>query len=157
MPFKLQEGEVRIISLSQCQSYFDMKTITPRMLCAGYDAGTVDSCMVMKGSIISIGFSSERNFTFGTWNDLNEDFGAFLSKCNLVSLWKSKRFDSVAMLSGVKVRVGVTPQTFQPRLGLGGILPLFCLDLRPFWAQTLKVLMHFVHALACPGFQWSHL
>lgn len=46
MPFKLQEGEVRIISLSQCQSYFDMKTITPRMLCAGYDAGTVDSCMV---------------------------------------------------------------------------------------------------------------
>ncbi|KAG7236249.1 hypothetical protein INR49_001165 [Caranx melampygus] len=35
MPFKLQEGEVRIISLSQCQSYFDMKTITPRMLCAG--------------------------------------------------------------------------------------------------------------------------
>ncbi|XP_029381890.1 atrial natriuretic peptide-converting enzyme isoform X2 [Echeneis naucrates] len=45
MPFKLQEGEVRIISLTQCQSYFDMKTITPRMLCAGYDAGTVDSCM----------------------------------------------------------------------------------------------------------------
>uniref|UniRef100_A0A7N8X1E6 Corin, serine peptidase n=1 Tax=Mastacembelus armatus TaxID=205130 RepID=A0A7N8X1E6_9TELE len=45
MPFKLQEGEVRIISLSQCQSYFDMKTITPRMLCAGYEAGTVDSCM----------------------------------------------------------------------------------------------------------------
>ncbi|KAM4612312.1 atrial natriuretic peptide-converting enzyme [Polymixia lowei] len=45
MPFKLQEGEVRIISLSQCQSYFDMKTITSRMLCAGYDAGTVDSCM----------------------------------------------------------------------------------------------------------------
>ncbi|TKS93327.1 Atrial natriuretic peptide-converting enzyme [Collichthys lucidus] len=38
-------SEVRIISLSQCQSYFDMKTITPRMLCAGYDAGTVDSCM----------------------------------------------------------------------------------------------------------------
>ncbi|XP_029696345.1 atrial natriuretic peptide-converting enzyme-like [Takifugu rubripes] len=31
--------------MSQCQSYFDMKTITPRMLCAGYDAGTVDSCM----------------------------------------------------------------------------------------------------------------
>ncbi|KAK1889789.1 Sodium/hydrogen exchanger 9B2 [Dissostichus eleginoides] len=28
-----------------CQSYFDMKTITPRMLCAGYEAGTVDSCM----------------------------------------------------------------------------------------------------------------
>ncbi|KAF7643391.1 hypothetical protein LDENG_00240130, partial [Lucifuga dentata] len=45
MPFKLQEGEVRIISFSQCQSYFDMKTITPRMLCAGYEAGTVDSCM----------------------------------------------------------------------------------------------------------------
>ncbi|KAM9836496.1 atrial natriuretic peptide-converting enzyme [Aulostomus maculatus] len=45
MPFKLQEGEVRIISFSQCQSYFDMKTITPRMLCAGYDAGTIDSCM----------------------------------------------------------------------------------------------------------------
>ncbi|XP_013856109.1 atrial natriuretic peptide-converting enzyme [Austrofundulus limnaeus] len=45
MPFKLQEGEVRIISMSQCQSYFDMKTITPRMLCAGYEAGTVDSCM----------------------------------------------------------------------------------------------------------------
>uniref|UniRef100_A0A3B5M2B3 Peptidase S1 domain-containing protein n=1 Tax=Xiphophorus couchianus TaxID=32473 RepID=A0A3B5M2B3_9TELE len=45
MPFKLQEGEVRIISMAQCQSYFDMKTITPRMLCAGYEAGTVDSCM----------------------------------------------------------------------------------------------------------------
>ncbi|KAL4618220.1 atrial natriuretic peptide-converting enzyme isoform X1 [Arapaima gigas] len=45
MPFKLQEGEVRIISLNQCQSYFDMKTITSRMLCAGYDSGTVDSCM----------------------------------------------------------------------------------------------------------------
>ncbi|XP_062431504.1 atrial natriuretic peptide-converting enzyme isoform X4 [Rhea pennata] len=45
MPFKLQEGEVRIISLEQCQSYFDMKTITSRMLCAGYESGTVDSCM----------------------------------------------------------------------------------------------------------------
>ncbi|XP_016419432.1 atrial natriuretic peptide-converting enzyme [Sinocyclocheilus rhinocerous] len=45
MPFKLQEGEVRIISVSQCQSYFDMKTITSRMLCAGYEAGTIDSCM----------------------------------------------------------------------------------------------------------------
>lgn len=46
MPFKLQEGEVRIISLEQCQSYFDMKTITTRMICAGYESGTVDSCMV---------------------------------------------------------------------------------------------------------------
>lgn len=46
MPFKLQEGPVRLMSMSQCQSYFDMKTITSRMLCAGYDAGTVDSCMV---------------------------------------------------------------------------------------------------------------
>ncbi|XP_010004443.1 PREDICTED: atrial natriuretic peptide-converting enzyme [Chaetura pelagica] len=45
MPFKLQEGEVRIISLEHCQSYFDMKTITSRMLCAGYESGTVDSCM----------------------------------------------------------------------------------------------------------------
>ncbi|XP_039397604.1 atrial natriuretic peptide-converting enzyme isoform X3 [Mauremys reevesii] len=45
VPFKLQEGEVRIISLEQCQSYFDMKTITNRMLCAGYESGTVDSCM----------------------------------------------------------------------------------------------------------------
>ncbi|XP_058049311.1 atrial natriuretic peptide-converting enzyme isoform X2 [Ahaetulla prasina] len=45
MPFKLQEGEVRIISLDQCQSHFDMKTITVRMLCAGYESGTVDSCM----------------------------------------------------------------------------------------------------------------
>uniref|UniRef100_A0A8D0T8D7 Atrial natriuretic peptide-converting enzyme n=1 Tax=Sus scrofa TaxID=9823 RepID=A0A8D0T8D7_PIG len=45
MPFKLQEGEVRIISLEQCQSYFDMKTITTRMICAGYESGTVDSCM----------------------------------------------------------------------------------------------------------------
>ncbi|GAB0188418.1 atrial natriuretic peptide-converting enzyme [Grus japonensis] len=51
MPFKLQEGEVRIISLEQCQSYFDMKTITSRMLCAGYESGTVDSCMV--GLIVS--------------------------------------------------------------------------------------------------------
>lgn len=46
VPFKLQEGEVRIISLEQCQSYFDMKPITSRMLCAGYESGTVDSCMV---------------------------------------------------------------------------------------------------------------
>lgn len=46
VPFKLQEGEVRIISLEKCQSYFDMKTITSRMLCAGYESGTVDSCMV---------------------------------------------------------------------------------------------------------------
>ncbi|KAM8939509.1 atrial natriuretic peptide-converting enzyme [Pelodytes ibericus] len=45
MPFKLQEGEVRIISLERCQSYFDMKTITTRMLCAGYESGTIDSCM----------------------------------------------------------------------------------------------------------------
>ncbi|MGH0164207.1 UNVERIFIED_CONTAM: hypothetical protein FKN15_047082 [Acipenser sinensis] len=45
MPFKLQEGEVRIISMDQCKSYFDMKTITSRMLCAGYESGTVDSCM----------------------------------------------------------------------------------------------------------------
>ncbi|XP_048091985.1 atrial natriuretic peptide-converting enzyme [Alosa alosa] len=45
MPYKLQEGEVRLISLAQCQSYFDMKTITSRMLCAGYESGTVDSCM----------------------------------------------------------------------------------------------------------------
>ncbi|XP_005391947.1 PREDICTED: atrial natriuretic peptide-converting enzyme isoform X1 [Chinchilla lanigera] len=45
MPFKLQEGEVRIISLQQCQSYFDMRTITTRMMCAGYESGTVDSCM----------------------------------------------------------------------------------------------------------------
>uniref|UniRef100_A0A8D0BKC6 Corin, serine peptidase n=1 Tax=Salvator merianae TaxID=96440 RepID=A0A8D0BKC6_SALMN len=45
MPFKLQEGEVRIISLEQCQTYFDMKTITTRMFCAGYESGTVDSCM----------------------------------------------------------------------------------------------------------------
>ncbi|RMC14125.1 hypothetical protein DUI87_09214 [Hirundo rustica rustica] len=47
MPFKLQEGEVRIISLEQCQSYFDMKIITSRMLCAGYESGTVDSCMLV--------------------------------------------------------------------------------------------------------------
>ncbi|XP_036119407.1 atrial natriuretic peptide-converting enzyme isoform X1 [Molossus molossus] len=45
MPFKLQEGEVRVIPLEQCRSYFDMKTITARMLCAGYESGTVDSCM----------------------------------------------------------------------------------------------------------------
>lgn len=50
VPFKLQEGPVRLMSMSQCQSYFDMKTITPRMLCAGYDAGTVDSCMVTSSS-----------------------------------------------------------------------------------------------------------
>ncbi|XP_056413456.1 atrial natriuretic peptide-converting enzyme [Hyla sarda] len=43
MPFKLQEGEVRIISLEHCRTYFD--TITSRMLCAGFESGTVDSCM----------------------------------------------------------------------------------------------------------------
>ena len=46
VPFKLQEGEVRVISPEQCRSYFDMKTITARMICAGYESGTVDSCMV---------------------------------------------------------------------------------------------------------------
>ncbi|XP_072424862.1 atrial natriuretic peptide-converting enzyme isoform X3 [Chiloscyllium punctatum] len=45
VPFKLQEGEVRILSPDHCQSYFDTKTITSRMLCAGYEPGTVDSCM----------------------------------------------------------------------------------------------------------------
>ncbi|ELW71622.1 Atrial natriuretic peptide-converting enzyme [Tupaia chinensis] len=45
VPFKLQEGEVRVISREQCQSYFDMKAITNRMVCAGYESGTVDSCM----------------------------------------------------------------------------------------------------------------
>ncbi|XP_043726919.1 atrial natriuretic peptide-converting enzyme isoform X3 [Cervus elaphus] len=45
MPFKLQEGEVRVISLAQCQSHFDMKTITSRVICAGYESGTVDACM----------------------------------------------------------------------------------------------------------------
>lgn len=35
-----------MISLEQCQSHFDMKTITTRMVCAGYESGTVDSCMV---------------------------------------------------------------------------------------------------------------
>lgn len=54
MPFKLQEGEVRVISLEQCQSYFDMKTITTRMICAGYESGTVDSCMVSCFLIIEV-------------------------------------------------------------------------------------------------------
>ncbi|ELK03648.1 Atrial natriuretic peptide-converting enzyme [Pteropus alecto] len=54
MPFKLQEGEVRVISLEQCQSYFDMKTITTRMICAGYESGTVDSCMIFIRSVASI-------------------------------------------------------------------------------------------------------
>ncbi|XP_007890902.1 atrial natriuretic peptide-converting enzyme isoform X2 [Callorhinchus milii] len=43
-PAKLQEGEVRIIGLDRCQALFDIKTITSRMLCAGYEGGTVDSC-----------------------------------------------------------------------------------------------------------------
>ena len=54
VPFKLQEGEVRIISLPQCQAYFDTKTITSRMLCAGYEAGTVDSCMVSLSVCLSV-------------------------------------------------------------------------------------------------------
>ncbi|XP_028998765.2 atrial natriuretic peptide-converting enzyme isoform X2 [Betta splendens] len=65
MPFKLQEGEVRIISLSQCQSYFDMKTITPRMLCAGYEAGTVDSCMGDSGGPLVCEEASGRWTLFG--------------------------------------------------------------------------------------------
>uniref|UniRef100_A0A3Q0RB74 Corin, serine peptidase n=1 Tax=Amphilophus citrinellus TaxID=61819 RepID=A0A3Q0RB74_AMPCI len=65
MPFKLQEGEVRIISLSQCQSYFDMKTITPRMLCAGYEAGTVDSCMGDSGGPLVCQEDSGRWTLFG--------------------------------------------------------------------------------------------
>jgi len=54
VPFKLQEGEVRIVSLPQCQAYFDTKTITSRMLCAGYEAGTVDSCMVSLSVYLSV-------------------------------------------------------------------------------------------------------
>uniref|UniRef100_A0A668A3T8 Corin, serine peptidase n=1 Tax=Myripristis murdjan TaxID=586833 RepID=A0A668A3T8_9TELE len=65
MPFKLQEGEVRIISLSQCQSYFDMKTITTRMLCAGYEAGTVDSCMGDSGGPLVCEDSSAHWTLFG--------------------------------------------------------------------------------------------
>uniref|UniRef100_A0A671P814 Atrial natriuretic peptide-converting enzyme-like n=1 Tax=Sinocyclocheilus anshuiensis TaxID=1608454 RepID=A0A671P814_9TELE len=65
MPFKLQEGEVRIISVSQCQSYFDMKTITSRMLCAGYEAGTIDSCMVSVcvSSGLGLAYFGRRNFS----------------------------------------------------------------------------------------------
>ncbi|CAM9597931.1 unnamed protein product [Lampetra planeri] len=45
VPSKLQEGEVRIISPSACQGFFPLRPLTPRMLCAGYEAGSVDSCM----------------------------------------------------------------------------------------------------------------
>uniref|UniRef100_S4RCE1 Corin, serine peptidase n=1 Tax=Petromyzon marinus TaxID=7757 RepID=S4RCE1_PETMA len=45
VPSKLQEGEVRIISPSTCQGFFPLRPLTPRMLCAGYEAGSVDSCM----------------------------------------------------------------------------------------------------------------
>ncbi|XP_070804601.1 atrial natriuretic peptide-converting enzyme isoform X3 [Pituophis catenifer annectens] len=65
MPFKLQEGEVRIISLDQCQSYFDMKTITVRMLCAGYESGTVDSCMGDSGGPLVCEKSAGRWTLFG--------------------------------------------------------------------------------------------
>ncbi|KAM3857457.1 atrial natriuretic peptide-converting enzyme [Diretmus argenteus] len=66
MPFKLQEGEVRIISLTQCQSYFDMKTITSRMLCAGYEAGTIDSCMGDSGGpLVCEDVGSARWMLFG--------------------------------------------------------------------------------------------
>ncbi|KAK4818962.1 hypothetical protein QYF61_022629, partial [Mycteria americana] len=65
MPFKLQEGEVRIISLEQCQSYFDMKTITSRMLCAGYESGTVDSCMGDSGGPLVCEQPSGRWTLFG--------------------------------------------------------------------------------------------
>ncbi|XP_062837693.1 atrial natriuretic peptide-converting enzyme [Anolis carolinensis] len=65
MPFKLQEGEVRIISLEQCQSYFDMKTITGRMLCAGYESGTVDSCMGDSGGPLVCEQSAGRWTLFG--------------------------------------------------------------------------------------------
>nr|XP_027793443.1 atrial natriuretic peptide-converting enzyme [Marmota flaviventris] len=65
MPFKLQEGEVRIISLEQCQSYFDMKTITNRMICAGYESGTVDSCMGDSGGPLVCEQSGGRWTLFG--------------------------------------------------------------------------------------------
>ncbi|XP_056589313.1 atrial natriuretic peptide-converting enzyme isoform X1 [Triplophysa dalaica] len=65
MPFKLQEGEVRIISVSQCQSYFDMKTITSRMLCAGYEAGTIDSCMGDSGGPLVCEEDDGRWFLYG--------------------------------------------------------------------------------------------
>ncbi|XP_017599835.1 PREDICTED: atrial natriuretic peptide-converting enzyme isoform X4 [Corvus brachyrhynchos] len=65
MPFKLQEGEVRIISLEQCQSYFDMKIITSRMLCAGYESGTVDSCMGDSGGPLVCEYTAGRWTLFG--------------------------------------------------------------------------------------------
>ncbi|XP_063013409.1 atrial natriuretic peptide-converting enzyme isoform X2 [Melospiza melodia melodia] len=65
MPFKLQEGEVRIISLEQCQSYFDMKIITSRMLCAGYESGTVDSCMGDSGGPLVCEHTAGRWTLFG--------------------------------------------------------------------------------------------
>ncbi|KAM7051759.1 atrial natriuretic peptide-converting enzyme isoform 5-T6 [Acridotheres tristis] len=65
MPFKLQEGEVRIISVEQCQSYFDMKIITSRMLCAGYESGTVDSCMGDSGGPLVCEHTAGRWTLFG--------------------------------------------------------------------------------------------
>ncbi|KAL7981779.1 hypothetical protein Chor_000836 [Crotalus horridus] len=59
------EGEVRIISWDQCQSYFDMKTITVRMLCAGYESGTVDSCMGDSGGPLVCEQSAGRWTLFG--------------------------------------------------------------------------------------------
>ncbi|NXH81628.1 CORIN enzyme, partial [Edolisoma coerulescens] len=61
----LQEGEVRIISLEQCQSYFDMKIITSRMLCAGYESGTVDSCMGDSGGPLVCEHTAGRWTLFG--------------------------------------------------------------------------------------------
>uniref|UniRef100_UPI00358E304D atrial natriuretic peptide-converting enzyme-like isoform X1 n=1 Tax=Myxine glutinosa TaxID=7769 RepID=UPI00358E304D len=44
-PSKLQEGEVRIVPRKTCEAFFPGVHLTPRMLCAGHDAGYVDSCM----------------------------------------------------------------------------------------------------------------
>ncbi|XP_060686965.1 atrial natriuretic peptide-converting enzyme [Hemiscyllium ocellatum] len=65
VPFKLQEGEVRILSPDRCQSYFDTKTITSRMLCAGYEPGTVDSCMGDSGGPLVCEQPGKRWILFG--------------------------------------------------------------------------------------------
>ncbi|XP_032884034.1 atrial natriuretic peptide-converting enzyme isoform X2 [Amblyraja radiata] len=78
VPFKLQEGEVRILPLDRCQSFFKTKIITSRMLCAGHEPGTVDACMGDSGGPLVCEQPGNRWTLFGLTSWGSVCFATFL-------------------------------------------------------------------------------